>query len=106
MILNDEEYKEHLAMLKASKLGAQGTLSPVSLLGGEYMNLKELTDNAYDIGMVSGVLQGIELTPTLLPNQKEAIADARKAIERIEQRNKQQLGMLKNKINKAVFKPL
>lgn len=47
----------------------------------------ELIDNAWDIGLVSGVLQGVELTTTLLPNQKEAIADARKAIKRIEERN-------------------
>ena len=48
----------------------------------------ELMDNSWDIGIVSGVLQGIELTPTLLPNQKKAIAEARKAMERIKERNK------------------
>lgn len=51
-------------------------------------DLMKLADNAWDIGTVSGVLQGIEMTPILLPNQKEAIASARKAIERIEARNK------------------
>ncbi len=49
--------------------------------------LKELVDNSHDIGCVSGVLRGIELTPTLIPNQKDAIAEARKAIDRIEKRN-------------------
>lgn len=48
----------------------------------------ELLENAWDIGMISGVLQGIELTPTLLTNQKEAIADARRAIRRIDERNR------------------
>jgi len=51
------------------------------------VSTQELADNSWDIGIVSGVLQGIECTPTLLPNQKEAIADARKAIKRIESRN-------------------
>lgn len=55
------------------------------------MNLQELSDNAFDIGTISGVLRGIELTQTLLPNQKQAIADARKALERIEARNKRQM---------------
>ena len=48
--------------------------------------IQELSDNAWDIGMVSGVLQGIELTTTLLPNQKEAISAAREAIKRVEER--------------------
>jgi hypothetical protein len=52
------------------------------------VNIQDLSDNSYDIGMVSGVLRGVELTPNLLPNQKEAISDARKAILRIEERNK------------------
>lgn len=52
------------------------------------MDIQQLFYNAWDIGTVSGVLQGIELTPTLLPNQKEAIASARKAIERIGERNR------------------
>ena len=51
------------------------------------MKIKELLDNSWDIGLASGVLQGIELTPTLLPNQKEAIADARKALDRVAKRN-------------------
>ncbi len=51
------------------------------------MTITEFSDNAWDIGTVSGVLQGIELTTSLLPNQKEAIASARKAIERIQKRN-------------------
>ena len=54
----------------------------------------ELLDNSWDIGTVSGVLQGIELTTTLLPNQKEAIATARKAIERIQERNQKALEKL------------
>ena len=54
----------------------------------------ELLDNSWDIGTVSGVLQGIELTTTLLPNQKEAIASARKAIERIQERNQKALEIL------------
>lgn len=49
--------------------------------------LTELFSNAWDIGLVCGVLQGIELTPTLLPKQKDAIADALKAMKRIEERN-------------------
>lgn len=55
----------------------------------------DLAENAYDIGTISGVLKGIELTPTLLPNQKEAIASARKAIERIESRNKAAIEAIK-----------
>ena len=54
----------------------------------------ELFDNSWDIGTISGVLQGIELTTTLLPNQKEAIANARKAIERIQERNQKALEKL------------
>lgn len=57
------------------------------LLDDAQMTPKELNDNARDIGAVSGILLGIELTPTLLPNQKEAIAAARKAISRIQDRN-------------------
>lgn len=56
--------------------------------------LKELTENAHDIGTVQGVLQGIELTPSLLPNQKEAIADAKKAMERIAERNRKSVWWL------------
>ena len=52
------------------------------------VGIKELSDNAWDIGSVSGVLQGIALTPTLLPNQKEAIASALKAINGIGERNR------------------
>ena len=55
------------------------------------MTLKDFSDNAWDIGMVSGVLRGIELTPALLPNQQEAIKDAIEAINRIQERNKQQI---------------
>ena len=51
------------------------------------LKLQDLLDNSWDAGLVSGVLMGIELTPSLLPNQKEAIANARKAIERICERN-------------------
>ena len=51
------------------------------------MKTKELFNNSWDIGLASGVLQGIELTQTLLPNQKKAIADARKALERVAERN-------------------
>lgn len=52
------------------------------------MTLQELYENAWDIGEVSGVLQGIELVATLLPNQKNAIANARQAMQRIGERNK------------------
>ncbi len=51
------------------------------------MTIKDVSDNAYDIGMVEGVLHGIELTATLLPNQKEAIVAALKAIYRIGERH-------------------
>ena len=50
------------------------------------MNIKEIYDNAWDIGIV--VLEGIKLTPTLLAKQKEAIASAKAAIARIGERNK------------------
>lgn len=51
------------------------------------MSIQEISDNAWDIGTVSGVLQGIALTAGLLDKQKEAIAIAIKAIGRIEDRN-------------------
>ena len=65
------------------------------------MKLHELSDNSWDIGMVSGVLQGIALTPSLLPNQKEAIADARKAIERIQTRNQKEIVAITNPLTEA-----
>ncbi len=120
MTLDDQEWKEHIAMLKESKQAVQGScstdcdrLEEIRMAIGcelpsynpydpgtvewhifslrkraEMYSITTLSDNAWDIGTVSGVLQGIELTPTLLPNQKEAIASARNAIKRIEDRNK------------------
>ena len=60
------------------------------------MKIKELLDNSWDIGLATGVLQGIELTPSLLPNQKQAIADARKALERVAKRNQDALEVQSN----------
>lgn len=53
----------------------------------ETMSINELLENSQDIGLACGVLEGIELTPTLLPHQKEAIARALKALERVANRN-------------------
>ena len=64
------------------------------------MTAQELVENSYDVGTVSGVLQGIELSPSLLPNQKEAILYARQAVGRIEQRNKTWLKELASGIDK------
>lgn len=61
------------------------------------MTIQELSENSWDIGTVSGVLQGLELTTTLLTNQKEAIALARQAIERIGERNKKAIENLVSK---------
>lgn len=85
MTLSDQDWKDHIEMLMESKIARQGMLTVAP--GSEDFNVQELSDNAWDIGIVSGVLQGVELTPTLLPNQKEAIADAIKAIKRIQERN-------------------
>ena len=68
------------------------------------MDIQQLSDNAWDIGTVSGVLQGIELTPTLLPNQKEAIASARKAIKRIAERNQSAIEALAANPHNAEFR--
>ena len=64
--------------------------------------VRELSDNAWDIGIVSGVLQGIALTSTLLPNQREAITDARKAIKRIEERNQRLVVKVANEKSSAM----
>jgi len=53
--------------------------------------VQNLLDNAWDAGLVSGVLSGIEFTPSLLPNQKSAIGEAQKAIERVIERNQRML---------------
>lgn len=45
--------------------------------------LRDMTENAADIGLVCGVLQGIALTPTLLPHQKQALEKAQEAIQRV-----------------------
>ena len=58
------------------------------------MTITDLSDNAWDIGMVSGVLRGIALTPTLLPNQREAIEKATEAIERIASHNQNAVTVL------------
>lgn len=60
----------------------------LSIQSASFSKLRDLSDNAGDIGLVSGVLHGISLTPTLLPNQKDALAKAREAIERIRERNR------------------
>lgn len=67
--------------------------------------LRDLSDNAWDIGTVSGVLQGIALTPTLLPNQKEALAKARGAIGRIGARNHASVVAIATPLNNGVTNP-
>lgn len=52
------------------------------------MSIQEVSEGARDIGFVSGVLAGIELTVNLLPSQREAVAMAREAVFRIEERHK------------------
>ncbi len=51
------------------------------------MSIQEVSEGARDIGFVSGVLSGIELTVNLLPSQREAVAMAREAVSRIEGRH-------------------
>lgn len=60
---------------------------------GVMTTVQELSDNAWDIGVVSGVLEGIKLTPALLPKQIEAIDDALKAAARMSKRNRRWMDM-------------
>lgn len=59
-------------------------------------NLRELSMNAWDIGLVTGVIHAISVNPSILPNQKDGIASAIEAMDRIAFRNKQAVELALN----------
>lgn len=52
---------------------------------------KEQIDNAGDIGFVTGVLIGLQLSANLLACHQEGVEKALAAMERIQKRNQQQI---------------
>lgn len=66
-----------------------------------HKTLMEMSEQAWDIGTVRGVLRGIVITPELRPHQVAVINLAIEAIERISKRNLDESA----RASRAILKP-